>query len=91
VRLSLEVDAASSQPLNRAASLTLPGHVVLDATAGVRLLKKPLTLWLSGEVKNITSDQAPDFFGYPLPGRAFFVNLSADFETARTNPTKEQP
>jgi vitamin B12 transporter len=91
VRLSLEVDAASGQPLNRAASLILPGHVVLDASAGVRLLAKPLTLWLTGDVKNITSDQAPDFFGYPLPGRAFFVNLSADLQTARTTKAKELP
>ncbi len=91
VRLSLEVDAATGQPLNRAASLVLPGHVVFDATAGVRLLAKPVTLWLTAEVKNLTDDQAPDFFGYPLPGRAFFVNLSADFQTAVRNPTQEQP
>ena len=89
VRLALEVDVASGQPLNQAGSLVLPGHAILDATAGVRLLAKPIALWLSAEVKNLTNDQAPDVFGYPLPGTALFVSLNADLQPSTSNPSKE--
>jgi iron complex outermembrane recepter protein len=74
LRASLEGDAASSQPLNNAASLTLPGHFVVDAGAGVRLWHKP-EIWLGAEVKNLSNEQALDVFGYPLPGTSFFVTL----------------
>jgi iron complex outermembrane receptor protein len=74
LRASLEADGATSQPLNNAGSLTLPGHFVVDAGAGVRLWRKP-ELWLGAEVKNLTNDQSIDVFGYPLPGTSFFVTL----------------
>ncbi|MHB1845413.1 MAG: TonB-dependent receptor plug domain-containing protein [Deltaproteobacteria bacterium] len=71
---TLEADAASPQSLNAAGSLTLPGHFVLDAGLGVRLLRRP-ELWLTAEVKNLTNDEAPDLYGYPLPGTSFFLTL----------------
>jgi vitamin B12 transporter len=71
---ALEADLASSQPLNRAGTVELPGHFILDASAGVRLLRQP-ELWLVGEAKNLTNDQAPDVYGYPLPGLSFFLSL----------------
>jgi vitamin B12 transporter len=88
-RGAVEVDVASGQPLNPAGSLILPGHAIVDATAGVRVLARPVALWLSAEVKNLTNDQAPDVFGYPLPGTAFFVSLNADLEKSAPNPSKE--
>lgn len=74
VRTSLEADGATSQPLNDAGTLTLPGHFVIDAGAGVRLWRKP-EIWLGAEVKNLGNDQALDVFGYPLPGTSFFATL----------------
>jgi vitamin B12 transporter len=71
---SLEADLASSQPLNRAGTVTLPGHFILDASAGVRLFRHP-EFWLVAEAKNVTNDQAPDMYGYPLPGLSFFLSL----------------
>ncbi len=74
LRASVEADGATSQPLNNAGSLTLPGHFIVDAGAGIRLWLKP-EVWLGAEVKNLTDDQALDVFGYPLPGTSFFVTL----------------
>ncbi|HUB07726.1 MAG TPA: TonB-dependent receptor, partial [Myxococcales bacterium] len=71
---SLEADWTTAQPLNDSGSLTLPGHFVVDAGAAVRLWRKP-EIWLAGEVKNLTDDQALDVFGYPLPGTSFFLSL----------------
>ena len=30
----------------------------------------------AGEIRNITDNQIADIWGYPLPGRSFFVNIS---------------
>jgi iron complex outermembrane receptor protein len=31
------------------------------------------------EVKNLTNDQIEDVFGFPLPGRSYFLTVQADF------------
>jgi iron complex outermembrane receptor protein len=81
---SLEADLASSQPLNRAGTVDLPGHFILDASAGIRLFRHP-ELWLVAEAKNLTNDQAPDIYGYPLPGLSFFISLRG--RAAQDNPS----
>ncbi len=75
LRANLEADWTTAQPLNDSGSITLPGHFVVDAGAGVRVFRRP-DVWLTAEVKNLTDDQALDVFGYPLPGTSFFVSLS---------------
>ena len=61
-----EVDAASSMPRNSAGTASLPGHVLLNAGAGVRAIG---TLWLDLEAKNLLDDRThQDLFQYPLPG-----------------------
>ena len=34
---------------------------------------------LSVELNNLTDSQVADLWGYPLPGRAFFLSLKQDF------------
>ena len=36
-------------------------------------------LEVSGEVRNLRGDQVEDLWGYPLPGRSFFVMISRNF------------
>jgi len=74
LRASLEADLATGQTLNKAATLSIPGHSELDAAVGFRLWNRP-AVWLTGEVRNLLNDQTPDTFGYPLPGLAFFASL----------------
>ena len=81
--VTLEADWATAQPLNPAGSLLLPGHFVVDAGVGVRLWSRP-DLWLTAEAKNLTDDQAPDLFGYPLPGTSVFLNLRGSFSPSAT-------
>lgn len=44
--------------------------------AGVKLAVQWIRIGL--EAKNLTGSQIADTWGYPLPGRAFFISLSAD-------------
>lgn len=81
---TLEADWATPQALNAAGSLTLPGHFIVDAGAGIRVLDRP-ELWLTAEAKNLTDDQAPDLYGYPLPGTSFFLTLRGSFDP-QSNP-----
>jgi iron complex outermembrane receptor protein len=90
VRAAIEADIASGQPLNNTGSLVLPGHAVFDASVGVRVLSRPVTVWLNAEVLNLTNDQAPDIFGYPLPGTAFFASIDIDLKATPKPQPKEQ-
>jgi iron complex outermembrane receptor protein len=74
LRASLEADLATGQTLNKAATLSIPGHSELDAAVGFRLWNRP-AVWLTGGARNLLNDQTPDTFGYPLPGLAFFASL----------------
>jgi vitamin B12 transporter len=72
--LGLEADLASGQTLNRAATLSIPGHALIDASIGFRLFDRP-AVWLTAGGKNLVNSQAPDSFGYPLPSTSFSTSL----------------
>ncbi|MBL9021611.1 MAG: TonB-dependent receptor [Myxococcales bacterium] len=58
--------------------ITLPSQVMLDADAGVRLVHD--TLRFDVRVMNVLGDVTTDLVGYPLPGRAFFAELSGEWK-----------
>ena len=90
LRASLEADLATGQTLNKAATLSIPGHSELDAAVGFRLWNRP-AVWLTGEVRNLLNDQAPDTFGYPLPGVAFFASLHLNEVASNESPKGDSP
>jgi iron complex outermembrane receptor protein len=60
--------------LDRANFLLLPARWL----HGAGLTARFLTRWSATfEVKNITNNQAEDYFGFPLPGRSYFGTLTA--------------
>ncbi|RMF21066.1 MAG: TonB-dependent receptor, partial [Deltaproteobacteria bacterium] len=73
-RLTYEVDAQSRVFLDRAGFQRVPGH----ATHGLTLALGP---WAGGwhvelEADNLGDEQYSDVFGFPVPGRAFYLTLS---------------
>jgi vitamin B12 transporter len=79
LQLRAEGDSQSQQYMNRTNRLALPSRTLLNAGATVRAWKAP-DLRLSLDVKNLLDQQAQDFDGYPLPGRAFYLTLSFALE-----------
>ncbi len=72
--LALEADGSSSQSLNRAATLLIPGHALLDGSVAFRIWDAP-GVWLAAGGRNLLNSQAVDSFGYPLPSMSFFLSL----------------
>lgn len=58
--------------------VTLPSQVMLDADAGVRLVRDSLRFEV--RVTNVLDDVTTDLVGYPLPGRAFYAELSGEWK-----------
>lgn len=85
LRGRLEVLAQSDQFINRTASLSLPARAFLHAGVATELLRDP-RLTASFELRNLFDVQAQDFAGYPLPGRAFFLTVTAAWEPASALP-----
>ena len=73
-RLAYEIDAQSRVFLDRAGFARVPGH----ATHGLTLTLGPWAgAWqVQLEADNIGDEQFSDVFGFPVPGRAFFVTVS---------------
>lgn len=71
---TVEADVTSSQSLNQAATLSIPGHSLLDASLGFRVWDAP-GVWLAVGGRNLLDSQSADSFGYPLPSTSFFISL----------------
>lgn len=72
-----EASWQSSQFLNRANTVELAGGLLVQAGAGVRLVRNPWELWLSGQIDNAFATRLEDAYGFPQAGRAYTVNLRA--------------
>jgi vitamin B12 transporter len=72
----LQVVGRSLVTVNRAATLTLPGHVFVGAGLDAVVWSRGPRLTASLQVNNLFNVQGQDLDGYPLPGRAFFVTLA---------------
>ncbi|HEY3448292.1 MAG TPA: TonB-dependent receptor [Myxococcales bacterium] len=79
-----EVDVQSEQFLNRTNQDQLAGHARLDVGASV-VLDRDVGLSLHAELKNLFDSYDQDLYGYPLPGRAFYLALRFD-SLQRSNP-----
>lgn len=90
----LQVEGRSLVTVNRAATLSLPGHVFVGAGLDVLVLNGATRLTASLQVNNLFNVQGQDLDGYPLPGRAFFVTLALALGVApKSTPStlKETP
>ena len=67
-----EYEHESSHFLDRSNLRVVPGRSIqsLAITVGFGIFE------FAGEIRNITDNQIADIWGYPLPGRSFFVNVS---------------
>lgn len=72
-----EADVQSEQFLNRTNQDQLGGHARFDLGASV-VLDKDVGLSLHAQLKNLADSHDHDLYGYPLPGRAFYLALRFD-------------
>jgi vitamin B12 transporter len=87
-RARMELDVQSAQLMNRAATVALPARAVVNAGLTSRLPWPTGGLLASVDVKNLLDVAAQDLDGYPLPGRAFYLTLSAALGEGAANPEK---
>jgi len=64
-------------------SLQLPGYIVADALAGYEKSYKSWSFLLGFRVENMLNQQYEIMRAYPMPGRAYFITLSAGFNKHR--------
>ncbi len=76
LRARLEVEGRSMVSVNRSGSLSLPGHVFLNAGLDVVVWNRAPRVTASVQVNNLLDVQGQDLDGYPLPGRAVFATLA---------------
>lgn len=83
-----EMNGESRQFLDRANRLFVAGRLLHTLGLSFGYLGVEAT----AELRNLTGIQAEDLWGYPLPGRAFFLSLSKNVgaATPRTQPTQPQ-
>lgn len=88
-QLFYEINGESRQYLDRANLRPVASR--LFHTLGLTL-RPGAGLEVSGEVRNLGGDQVEDLWGYPLPGRSFFLVISRDFvsETRAPHPTTQE-
>jgi iron complex outermembrane receptor protein len=85
-RLYHELNGESRQFLDRANLRPVAGR--LFHTLGLSL-RSSVGLEVSGEVRNLGGKQVEDLWGYPLPGRSFFLTIAEHF--VHRDPTPRQP
>ena len=73
-----EASRESRHFLDRANLRPVPRRVVHNVGGSLAVLEGAEITW---EVRNLTANQVADLWGYPLPGRAFFVTLRQDIKT----------
>ena len=80
-----EVSRDSKHYLDRANLRSVPERTLhgvgvrVEFTAGTRLAL---------EIRNLTDNQTADLWGFPLPGRSFFVSIQADRSPRKHHTTK---
>ncbi|MFA6109921.1 MAG: TonB-dependent receptor, partial [Candidatus Latescibacterota bacterium] len=75
---SYEVERESRHYLDRANLRSVAARLTQGAGIGLRIWSGAE---LSLEVRNLANHQAADLWGYPLPGRAWFLSLRQDLNT----------
>lgn len=83
-------DAQSELFLNRTNTDALPGRARFDVGTTV-VIDKSAGVSATAEVKNVFNALDEDFYGYPLPGRAFFVTLRAGFSRDDSPSPPQEP
>ena len=73
--LHYEVSRESRHFLGRANLRPVPRRVVHNVGGSAALAGGSEISW---EVRNLTANQVADLWGYPLPGRAFFISVKQD-------------
>ena len=86
----LEVEGRSMVTVNRAGSLSLPGHVFVGAGLDVVVWNRGPRVTASVRVNNLFDVQGQDLDGYPLPGRAAFVTLALALGEAGKRPALKE-
>jgi outer membrane receptor protein involved in Fe transport len=82
----LEVQWVGAQFLDTRNLHSVPGSVVLNAGAFVRILRSP-ELRVALQVKNLLDDRTlQDGYGYPLPSRTFLVSVRVGAPTGENAP-----
>ncbi len=76
VRLTYNLAFEGGSFLDRANLRPVRARVIHNAGAGLTLFRTVRLMW---EVKNLTDDQVADVWGYPLPGRGYFLGASGQF------------
>jgi iron complex outermembrane receptor protein len=76
--LRYEMQRESRHFMDRANLRIIPSRLIHTLGGSVRLALSTEALW---EVRNLTDNQVADLWGFPLPGRAFFVTLRQDIKT----------
>ena len=62
--------------LDRANLRPVPVRLVHSLGGDIAVPASTVLVW---EVRNLTDDQVADLWGYPLPGRAYFLSLKRNF------------
>ena len=71
-----ELNRESRHFLDRANLRPIPSRLIHNAGGSRRLGKDAELSW---EIRNLTSNQVADLWGYPLPGRSYFVSFRKSF------------
>lgn len=77
VTVASESNHESRHFLDRANLQPIPARTVHTASLRWKIRE---AFALSGEVRNLTDNQVADLWGYPLPGRAYFLSLDFNHE-----------
>lgn len=75
-KLTYELAFEGGSFLDRANLRPVRARGIHNAGAGLTLFRSVRLTW---EVKNLTDEQVADVWGYPLPGRGYFVGASGQF------------
>jgi vitamin B12 transporter len=66
-------------------SLQQPGYIIMDAMTGYEIKIKSAFIFLGFRVENLLNTRYEVIRAYPMPGRAYFITLSAGFNKHQTN------
>jgi vitamin B12 transporter len=89
LRARVEVEGRSMVTVNRSGSLSLPGHVFVNAGLDVVLWSRAPRFTASVQLNNLLDVQGQDLDGYPLPGRAVFATLALALGEPGAKPVSE--
>jgi iron complex outermembrane receptor protein len=66
-------------------SLRLPGYLIINAMAGFEMDTRSFSCFIGFRIENLMNTQYEIIRAYPMPGRAYYITLSAGLNKQQTN------